>query len=147
IYHQDVLDFARTFELSQDGARLAPEASAPDPDMRPGPTVVKGLQVVSAFVTRYLPGHKEIDDHVDLCDLTLIVDLSDADYGGGGVAGSEDSPWSQVRLHSGERGCAVAIGKEVLHKAITLRSGVRWIMVIFAVMLQMHESGPIANRV
>jgi hypothetical protein len=115
IYREDVVDFARGFELELD----------------PAPRVVSDVEIVSAFVTRYLPGNKRFDDHDDLCDVSLVVELSDAAYEGGGVVGSDGTPWTHVRLHSAERGSAVVIGRGVSHKTIPMESGVRWALVVF----------------
>jgi hypothetical protein len=120
VYRRDVVDFARGFELSADRSVLHPE-----------PKVVADVEIVSAFVTRYLPGNKRFDDHDDLCDVSLVVELSDSDYEGGGVVGSDGTPWTRVRLDSPERGSAVVIGRGVSHKTIPMTSGVRWALVVF----------------
>jgi hypothetical protein len=114
VYHQDVLGFARERELRT-----------------PWPKAVSDVRIVSAFVTRYLPGDKRFDDHDDLCDVSLVVELSDSDYEGGGVVGSDGTPWTQVRLDSRERGSAVVIGRGVSHKTIPMKSGIRWALVVF----------------
>jgi hypothetical protein len=112
IYRRDVVEFARDFEQG-------------------APRAIDDVQIVSAFVTRYLPGDEKFDDHDDLCDVSLVVELSDADYEGGGVVGSDGTPWTRVRLGSGERGSAVIIGRGVWHKTIPMTSGVRWALVVF----------------
>jgi predicted 2-oxoglutarate/Fe(II)-dependent dioxygenase YbiX len=95
------------------------------------PEVIRDVRLVSAFVTRYLPGDARFDDHDDLCDVSLVVELSDADYEGGGVVGSDGTPWTDVRLAAPERGSAVIIGRGVSHRTIPMISGVRWAMVVF----------------
>ncbi len=125
LYRQDVIGFARDFERR---AHLEPLGPAAAPE---APRLVSDVRLVSAFVTRYLPGNKRFDDHDDLCDVSLVVELSDSDYEGGGVVGSDGTPWTRVRLDARERGCAVVIGRGVSHKTIPMTSGVRWALVVF----------------
>jgi hypothetical protein len=120
IYRQDVVGFARAFELC-----------APREPLGSAPRVVSDVQIVSAFVTRYLPSNKRFDDHDDLCDVSLVVEISEEEYEGGGVVGSDGTPWTRVRLTSEERGSAVVIGRGVSHKTIPMQSGVRWALVVF----------------
>jgi hypothetical protein len=126
LYRADIVDFARAFEESADHEHLVHA-----PVLRPVPSVVHDVELVSAFVTRYLPGNERFDDHDDLCDVSLVVEISDADYEGGGVVGSDDTPWTRVRLDAPERGSAVVIGRRVSHKTIPMRSGIRWALVLF----------------
>lgn len=131
IYHQDVLEFAQAFERS-----VRDEESDPAPTSQPlgerlSAKGVDDIRLVSAFVTRYLPGNKRFDDHDDKCDVSLVVELSDSDYEGGGVVGSDGTPWTRVSLDRRERGSAVIIGREVSHKTIPMESGIRWALVVF----------------
>jgi hypothetical protein len=131
LYCREVVEFAERFERGVERGEIDPALIMPAPGATPGPKAVSGVRLVSAFVTRYLPGNKRFDDHDDLCDVSLVVELSDADYEGGGVVGSDGTPWTRVRLDARERGAAVVIGRGISHKTVPLTSGVRWAMVVF----------------
>lgn len=131
LYHQDVLEFAQAFERSVRENEHDPAQASLPPDERLFAKPVNDIRLVSAFATRYLPGNKRFDDHDDRCDVSLVVELSDSDYEGGGVVGADSTPWRNVRLDRRERGSAVIIGREVLHKTIPMTSGIRWALVFF----------------